>query len=156
MTDSADIRFLLTIRESGSLAAAARKLDVSPSAVTPPDELAKLPCLVLRENGEDMSLWQFRKGRTTRSVRVAGHLICNDGDVIRHWASEGRGIMLRSEWDVADAIARGQLVRLLSGWKAPDADVIALTHHRAGLPARTRHFLRYLQGRFRPLPPWRA
>ncbi|MFM0075741.1 LysR family transcriptional regulator [Paraburkholderia sediminicola] len=34
MNDSADIRFLLTIRESGSLIAAARKLGLSPSAVT--------------------------------------------------------------------------------------------------------------------------
>src|ERR1700744_4981986 len=34
MNDSADIRFLLTLRESGSLIAAARKLGLSPSAVT--------------------------------------------------------------------------------------------------------------------------
>jgi molybdate transport repressor ModE-like protein len=41
-----------------------------------PDDLAKLPCIVLRENHEDVSLWQFRKGRTTRSVRVSSKLIC--------------------------------------------------------------------------------
>ena len=54
-----------------------------------------------------------------------------------------------------DDLAKGKLVRLLQGWKAPDANVIALTHQRAGLPARTRHFMQYLQGRFRPAPPWR-
>jgi DNA-binding transcriptional LysR family regulator len=120
-----------------------------------PDALSGLPCIVLRENGEDVSLWQFTKGRTRRSVRVAPRLSCNDGDVIRQWACEGRGIILRSEWDVADDIARGKLVRLLPDWKAPDADVIALTHRRTGLPARTRQFMQYLQGRFRPQPPWR-
>jgi molybdate transport repressor ModE-like protein len=120
-----------------------------------PDELSKLPCIVLRENNEDVSLWQFSKGRTRRSVRVSAHLSCNDGDVIRQWACEGRGVILRSEWDVADDIARGRLVRLLPGWKAPDAHVMALTHQRAGLPARTRHFMQYLQARLRPLPPWR-
>jgi molybdate transport repressor ModE-like protein len=120
-----------------------------------PDELSKLPCIVLRENNEDVSLWQFSKGRTRRSVRVSAHLSCNDGDVIRQWACEGRGVILRSEWDVADDLAKGKLVRLLSGWKAPDADVVALTHQRAGLPARTRHFMQYLQSRFRPQPPWR-
>ena len=93
---------------------------------------------MLRENNEDVSLWQFSKGRTRRSVRVSAHLSCNDGDVIRQWACEGRGVILRSEWDVADDIAKGRLVRLLPGWKAPDADVMALTHQRAGLPARTR------------------
>ncbi|TKC92720.1 LysR family transcriptional regulator [Trinickia terrae] len=121
-----------------------------------PEELAGLPCIVLRENNEDVSLWQFRKGRVTCSVRVPSKLSCNDGEVIRLWACEGRGVILRSEWDVADDIAKGNLVRLLPAWKARDADVIALTHHRAGLPARTRHFMRYLQDRFKPQPPWRS
>lgn len=121
-----------------------------------PDDLAKLPCIVLRENNEDVSLWQFRKGRTTKSVRVSSKLSCNDGEVIRRWACEGRGVILRSEWDVAEDLASGRLVRLLPAWKARDADVIALTHNRAGLPARTRHFMRYLQQRFKPQPPWRT
>jgi len=121
-----------------------------------PDDLAALPCIVLRENKEDVSLWHFSKGRTSRSVRVQAKLICNDGDVIRRWACEGRGAILRSEWDVAEDLRAGRLVRLLPGWKAPDANVIALTHNRAGLPQRTRHFMQFLQGRFKPQPPWRA
>jgi molybdate transport repressor ModE-like protein len=121
-----------------------------------PDDLAHLPCIVLRENTEDVSLWQFRKGRTTRSVRVSSKLSCNDGEVIRRWACEGLGVILRSEWDVADDVAKGNLVRLLPAWKASDADVIALTSNRAGLPARTRQFMQYLQARFRPQPPWRS
>ena len=121
-----------------------------------PDDLAHLPCIVLRENNEDASLWQFRKGRAARSVRVSSKLTCNDGEVIRQWAREGRGVILRSEWDVADDIAKGHLVRVLPSWKARDADVIALTHNRAGLPARTRQFMQYLQAQFRPAPPWRS
>jgi molybdate transport repressor ModE-like protein len=121
-----------------------------------PDDLARLPCIVLRENNEDASLWHFRRGRTSRSVRVAGALSCNDGDVVRQWACDGRGAILRSEWDIADALAERALVRLLPAWKAPDANVIALTHHRAGMPARVRQFLKALQARFKPQPPWRA
>ncbi|KHK57714.1 LysR family transcriptional regulator [Ralstonia sp. A12] len=121
-----------------------------------PDNLATLPCIVLRENKEDVSLWHFSKGRTSRSVRVPSKLICNDGDVIRRWACEGRGVILRSEWDVAEDLRAGRLVRLLPGWKAPDANVIALTHNRAGLPQRTRHFMQFLQSCFKPQPPWRA
>lgn len=120
-----------------------------------PDDLPKLPCIVLRENNEDVSLWQFRRGQTTRNVRVSSMLSCNDGEVIRRWACAGRGIILRSEWDVADDLAAGRLVRLLPAWKAPDANVIALTHNRTGLPVRIRHFTQYLQERFKPVPPWR-
>lgn len=120
-----------------------------------PEELAHLPCIVLAENNEDDSLWSFSKGKTRRSIRVPSTLSCNDGDVIRQWACDGRGVILRSEWDVADDLRSGRLVRLLPSWKTPDADVIALTQHRAGLAARTRHFMDFMQSRFQPAPPWR-
>jgi DNA-binding transcriptional LysR family regulator len=149
-------------RVSYAIAPNARLLCASPAFIKrhgmpeTPDDLAALPCIVLRENKEDVSLWHFSKGRTSRSVRVQAKLICNDGDVIRRWGCEGRGVILRSEWDVADDLRAGRLVRLLPGWKAPDANVIALTHNRAGLPQRTRHFMQFLQSRFKPQPPWRT
>lgn len=121
-----------------------------------PEDLANLPCIVLRENNEDVSLWSFTKGRTTRSVRVNAALSCNDGDVIRQWAVEGRGVILRSEWDVADDLRAGRLQRLLPAWKAPDANVVALTQDRAGLPRRTRDFMQHLQAGFKGAVPWRV
>lgn len=120
-----------------------------------PEQLAHLPCLALRENNEDGTLWHFRRGRVARSVRIQPKLVCNDGDVVRQWAREGRGVIVRSEWDVAADIARGDLVRLLPAYKLSDANVIALTHARKGLPMRTRSFMKFLQERFQPLPPWR-
>lgn len=121
-----------------------------------PEQLADLPCIALRENNEDVTLWHFTRARKTRSVRIRPVLSCNDGSVIRQWGCEGQGIILRSEWDVADALADGTLVRLLPAWKLPDADVVALTHQREGLPARTRNFMGFLQGYFRPVPGWRG
>ncbi|MFJ2987170.1 LysR family transcriptional regulator [Collimonas sp. NPDC087041] len=145
-----------------AIAPNARFVCASPSFIkrfgnpTTPDELAHLPCIVLSENNEDVSLWNFSKGKTSRSVRVSSKLSCNDGDVIRRWGCEGRGVILRSEWDVADDLQSGRLIRLFPSWKTPDANVIALTHNRTGLPARTRHFMEYLQSGFKPTPPWRA
>lgn len=145
-----------------SIAPNARFVCAAPSfikrfgAPASPDDLMQLPCILLSENNEDVSLWNFSKGKTSRSVRVSSTLSCNDGDVIRRWACEGRGVILRSEWDVADDLDSGRLVRLLPSWKTPDANVIALTHNRTGLPARTRHFMEYLQSKFKPVPPWRA
>ena len=40
-------------------------------------------------------------------------LSSNDGDVVRQWGIAGKGLILRSEWDVADSLATGQLVRVL-------------------------------------------
>jgi len=121
-----------------------------------PDELMRMPCIVLPENNEDASLWTFSKGKTSRSVRVASTLSCNDGDVIRRWACEGRGVILRSEWDVSEDLRSGRLIRLLPSWKVSDANVVALTHNRIGLASRTKHFMAFLQDRFQPTPEWRS
>jgi Transcriptional regulator len=124
--------------------------------VTKPEDLANLPCITLRQNDEDVTLWQFSRGGTSRGVRVSSGLSSNDGEVIHQWAREGRGVMLRSEWDVANELTSGALVRLLPGWKLPDADVVALVHQRAGMPARIKAFLQHMQKEFRPRPPWRT
>lgn len=120
-----------------------------------PEQLADMPCIALRENNEDVTLWHLSRGRSTQSVRVHPVLSSNDGSVIRQWGCDALGVILRSEWDVAEALADGSLVRLLPAWKLPDADVVALTHQRDGLPQRTRNFMRFLHESFRPAPPWR-
>ncbi|WP_027350269.1 LysR family transcriptional regulator [Halotalea alkalilenta] len=121
-----------------------------------PEQLAHQPCIALHENNEDVTLWHLSRGRKTQSIRIRPSLISNDGNVIKQWGCDGQGIILRSEWDVADALADGSLVRLLPAWKLPDANVVALTHQREGLPERTRNFMRFLQDSFLPVPPWRA
>ncbi|HEY2254003.1 MAG TPA: LysR family transcriptional regulator [Variovorax sp.] len=120
-----------------------------------PKDLAQHDCIVLRENHEDVTLWRFRKRRSEVAVRVPAVLSSNDGEVAREWALKGKGVILRSEWDVAESLASGRLVRLLPDWRLPDADVVALVASRAGLSARVKLFLSFLQGRFKPLPPWR-
>ncbi|AUH01448.1 LysR family transcriptional regulator [Prodigiosinella confusarubida] len=121
-----------------------------------PGQLANYPCIALHENNEDVTLWHLRRGRETQSIRIKPSLSSNDGNVIRQWGCDGQGIILRSEWDVADALKDGSLVRLLPTWKLPDADIVALTHQREGLPERVRNFMRFLQDTFMPAPPWRA
>ncbi|MDB5872671.1 MAG: transcriptional regulator, LysR family [Ramlibacter sp.] len=120
-----------------------------------PQDLASHDCVVLRENQEDVSLWRFTKKRSEVSVRVPVTLSSNDGDVVRQWAIKGKGLIMRSEWDVADSLASGQLVRVLDDWSLPDADVVALVAKRLGMSARVKLFLGFLQARFRPVPPWR-
>ena len=82
-------------------------------------------------------------------------LTTNDGDVARHWCEQGLGLVLRSEWDAAPAVARGKLVRLLADWSFGDVPAIALTPARKGATARVNELLRFLQAGFRPKPHWR-
>lgn len=120
-----------------------------------PQELATHHCIVLRENQEDVTLWRFRKNRNEVSVRVPAILSSNDGDVVRQWALRGKGLIMRSEWDVAESLAAGRLVRVLEDWRLPDADIVAMVDRRNGMAARVKLFLSFLQARFKPVPPWR-
>lgn len=120
-----------------------------------PSDLAHHACIVLRENQEDVSLWRFHKKRNDVAVRVPAVLSSNDGDVVKQWALRDKGLIMRSEWDVAEEIAAGRLVRVLGDWSLPQADVVAITASRAHVPARVKLFLASLQARFRPHPPWR-
>jgi DNA-binding transcriptional LysR family regulator len=136
------------------LCAAPRYLARRP-APREPKELAQHDCIVLRENHEDVTLWKFHRKRGEAAVRVPAILSSNDGEVARQWALRGKGVIIRSEWDVADSLASGKLVRLLPDWSLPDADVVALVASRSGLSARVKLFLAFLQARFKPQPPWR-
>jgi LysR family transcriptional regulator, transcriptional activator for dmlA len=96
-----------------------------------PDELAQHHCLVVRENDEPALVWHLvpvskphaKPGAEPVAVRVAGPLASNHGEVVRDWALAGHGLMLRSLWDVAAPLARGELVHVLPGWAMLDADV---------------------------------
>ncbi|WP_251298193.1 LysR substrate-binding domain-containing protein, partial [Escherichia coli] len=46
-------------------------------------------------------------------VKVSGHLSSNSGEIVLQWALEGKGIMLRSEWDVLPFLESGKLVQVL-------------------------------------------
>ena len=87
-------------------------------------------------------------------VRIEPSLSSNDGEVVRAWALAGAGIILRSEWDVAEDIHAGRLVRVLDGWRLPAADIVALFSTRSGRSARTEMFLKHLRALLMPVP-WR-
>lgn len=127
-----------------------------------PADLAAHTCLVLRENSEDVSLWRFadkaarRGARPTHTVRVHAAMESNDGSVIRAWCVAGKGVMVRSEWDVAADLAAGKLVQVLPDYRMPDADVVALVPQSRVASRRAKLFIDALKKAFRPAPPWRA
>lgn len=120
-----------------------------------PLELTEHACIALRQNEEDVTLWRFvDRHRKTIPVRIAPAMSSNDGEAVRAWALHGLGIMVRSEWDVADDLQDGRLQRLLPRYRLPGADVVALLGKRGGRTARANSFLKLLQESLRPIP-WR-
>jgi DNA-binding transcriptional LysR family regulator len=120
-----------------------------------PKELRHHECAALRENSQDATYWRFHHAELgTESVRIHPVMSSNDGAVVRSWALDGRAIVIRSEWDVAEDLKAGRLVQLLPGWSPPSADVVVLLGSKHGRTARTTHFLQILQDILSPTP-WR-
>lgn len=120
------------------------------------DDLASHDCLVVREN-EQMGVWRLQRerDRADTPVRVQGPLSSNSGELVRDWCLAGHGIMLRSLWDIAGALATGQLVRMLPTWAMPDADIHWLAPHTATTPKRIRLLVDFLAEQFRA-EPWKV
>lgn len=120
-----------------------------------PQDLNTHRCIALRENDEDVTLWRFTDAnRRISQVRIAPVLASNDGDVAREWALDGRGIIVRSEWSIAEDVRTGRLMPLLDSYRLPDADVVAVVGSRGGQLARTVQFLKALRASLTPAP-WR-
>lgn len=119
-------------------------------------ELATHACLALRENDEDATRWKLLSPGASqyRTLRIEPALACNDGRVIKQWALDGHGIMLRSGWDVAAELRSGALCRVLPDHALPEADIVALLPANAQQrPQRTRRFVDFLKQEFAH-PTW--
>jgi DNA-binding transcriptional LysR family regulator len=127
-----------------------------------PRDLATHACISIQENEEDVTLWHYRKRSASKgaastgagSVRIRPGLITNDGEVARNWAEQGLGLVLRSQWDAAPSVARGQLVRLLDAWRFDAAPIVILVPSRKGSTLRLQTLVRFMQDGFAPQPPW--
>lgn len=130
-----------------------------------PADLARWPCILLRENEEAFNTWQFtprgdgqgsRTAPRQESVKVRGRMSTNDGDTALQWALDGHGALLRSVWDAAPYLRSGRLRAMLPDWQLPPADVMALYPTREHLSARTRAAVDFLVTWFEqhPLPNW--
>lgn len=76
-------------------------------------ELSRHDCLVTKERDMTHGIWELGNGQEKKSVKVSGHLSSNSGEIVLQWALEGKGIMLRSEWDVLPFLESGKLVQVL-------------------------------------------
>jgi DNA-binding transcriptional LysR family regulator len=83
-----------------------------------PEDLADHSCLILG----DIAQWTFERNGREISVRVGGRLRSNNGDLLRHAAMEGYGLIRTSELRVAPYINSGALCRVL-----PEHDVAAFS-----------------------------
>ncbi|MEO8170720.1 MAG: substrate binding domain-containing protein, partial [Oxalobacteraceae bacterium] len=109
-----------------------------------PDDLAGHNCLALPSDGSQRG-WTFCQNGKNITLKVAGNMVCNDGQVLHHWALAGRGLAWRSMWEVRSALESGQLVTVLDDFATPGNDIYAVFAQRQHMPLRIRAFIDFLK-----------
>jgi len=107
-------------------------------------DLAQHACLVIHERDQSFGVWRLYGPNGLETVKVTSPMSSNHGDIVRTWAIEGHGIMLRAIWDVADSLQKGELVRVLEAYRQP-AEVWAVSPVRLSESGKVRVCVRFLQ-----------
>jgi DNA-binding transcriptional LysR family regulator len=95
--------------------------------------------------------WRFdTRGRTT-VVRLSPRLLVNEIEAQLIAARAGRGIARVLSYQVADDLAKGTLVRLMSECEPAPLPVQLVTLGRIGMPPKVRAFLDYVAPRLSEL-----
>ncbi|MFC2785075.1 LysR family transcriptional regulator [Citrobacter freundii complex sp. 2024EL-00228] len=111
------------------------------------NDLATLPCLVIKERDHPFGIWQMCNKEGAHSIKVTGPLSSNHGEVVHQWCLDGQGIALRSWWDVCDNIASGNLIHILPEYYQP-ANIWAVYVSRLATSAKIRITVEYLRRYF--------
>ncbi|PUA19321.1 LysR substrate-binding domain-containing protein [Glaciimonas sp. PCH181] len=108
-------------------------------------DLAQHDCLVIKERDHPFGVWKLRNDNgEEQTVKVTGPLSTNHGEVAVRWAIDGRGVVLRSIWDIGQYLESGQLVRVLPTYQQ-EANIWAVYPSRLSNSAKVRVCVEFLQ-----------
>lgn len=107
-------------------------------------DLANHECLIIKERDHPFGVWKLRAGQKEESVKVRGWLSSNHGEIAVQWAVDGRGIVLRSTWDVYPLLKSGKLVQILAEYEQ-EANIWAVYPARLETSAKVRVCVEWLQ-----------
>lgn len=115
-------------------------------------DLSNHDCLVIKERDHPFGVWKLDAGGAEQTVKVTGPLSTNNGEIAVRWAVDGRGIVLRSMWDVGPLLRTGQLAQILPD-HVQEANVWAVYPSRLSTSAKVRVCVEFLEDHFRRIGP---
>ncbi|MFK3740260.1 LysR substrate-binding domain-containing protein [Massilia sp. TN1-12] len=107
-------------------------------------DLAGHDCLAIKERDHPLGVWRLHGRNGAETVKVAGPLSTNHGEIALRWAVEGAGIVLRSRWDAQAWIDAGRLVQVLPEY-TQEANVWAVYPQRLAGSGKLRVCIEFLQ-----------
>lgn len=113
-----------------------------------PRDLADHNCMVLARPNALQNSWRFREEGREFTVKVDGDRTANDGEVLRAWACDGHGAVLKVDWDIVEDIRAGRLETALDDFTIDDVNLYAVYPAGAGPAPRVSAYLDHLSEHF--------
>jgi len=112
-----------------------------------PAELTRHDCILMRNSltGETLGDWQYRKGRKTETVPVAGRLLVTEVGTLLAACLAGIGIARIKAIGIQDLVDKGRLIALLPDWQGEAFPLYALYPSRHLPAAKVRAFIDFVQ-----------
>ncbi|WP_225029482.1 LysR family transcriptional regulator [Xinfangfangia pollutisoli] len=157
-----DVAFHLGLLEDSSLkvrliADCPRVLCAAPSYIAkrglPADGAALIEarhdCLNLRFPGAKEFQWTLATPEGPRRFEVQGPFESDDGDVLTGWALDGRGIVMKPLFEVAEYLRDGRLVEVASATPPLPTQLSSLSPHRRLKDPKVRLFTDFIGQRIK-------
>jgi DNA-binding transcriptional LysR family regulator len=162
VAEGIDVAFHLGLLEDSTLkvrtiADCPRLLCAAPAYIerrgTPEDGEAlvrdKHDCLNLRFPGAKEFQWTLQTPEGPRRFEITGPFESDDGDVLTGWALDGRGIVLKPMFEVADHLREGRLVPVATATPPLPIQLSALSQHRRLKDPKVQLFTDYMAAQIR-------
>ncbi len=88
-----------------------------------PQDLKSHNCLLYSIANRVFDTWKISNQKASYKIRVQGNRICNDGDVVRRWLVNGKGIAFKSRLDLTNDLAANRVVEILPDFKSSELEL---------------------------------
>ncbi|RYG92662.1 LysR family transcriptional regulator [Loktanella sp. IMCC34160] len=106
-------------------------------------------CLNLRFPGATEFRWMLQTPTGPERFNITGPFESDDGDVLTGWALDGRGIVMKPIFEVADYLRDGRLVPVATATPPTATQLVCLTQHRRLRDPKIRLFTDFITARMR-------
>lgn len=100
-------------------------------------------CLNLRFPGATEFQWKLVTPDGPQKFAITGRCECDDGDVLTDWALNGRGVVMKPVFEVAEHLLSGALVVVAGETPPTPVQMACLYTHRRHQDPKTRLFMDY-------------
>jgi DNA-binding transcriptional LysR family regulator len=106
-------------------------------------------CLNLRFPGAKEFQWTLQTPEGPRRFEVTGPFESDDGDVLTGWALDGRGIVMKPLFEVAEYLRDGRLVQVCETTPPVPVQLSSLSQHRRLKDPKLRLFTDFISTRIK-------